>query len=40
MTESFAVPQIVIEVIYLVASALFILSLRWMSCLLYTSRCV
>jgi NAD(P) transhydrogenase subunit beta len=31
MTESFAVPQIVIEVIYLVASALFILSLRWMS---------
>ncbi len=31
MTESFAVPQIVIEVIYLIASALFILSLRWMS---------
>src|SRR5271168_4993592 len=31
MSESFAVPQIVIEVIYLVASALFILSLRWMS---------
>jgi NAD(P) transhydrogenase subunit beta len=31
MTGSFAVPQIIIEVIYLVASALFILSLRWMS---------
>ncbi|MGA2422082.1 MAG: NAD(P)(+) transhydrogenase (Re/Si-specific) subunit beta [Candidatus Acidiferrum sp.] len=31
MSESFAVPQIVIEVIYLIASALFILSLRWMS---------
>ena len=31
MSEGFAVPQIVIEAIYLVASALFILSLRWMS---------
>jgi NAD(P) transhydrogenase subunit beta len=31
ISESFAVPQIVIEVIYLIASALFILSLRWMS---------
>ncbi len=30
-SENFVVPQIVIEAIYLVASALFILSLRWMS---------